>query len=235
MRHSYEPDLNRLGTAESILQYLGEGCSPDQLELVNKSIQLVLQMSVDGSMSDQFEVAALLKELGTDYQSIIAAVLGGNRVSESYPLESLSGDFGEQQLLLVKNVRWLNSFSAADIRGSQQSVGGKLQAERVRQLVLVMVEDVRALLVKLAFRVIYLKKLLKEPDGEAQNIARETLDVYAPLANRLGVAQLKWQLEICLFVYSIPIPTNELPNRSKNDAKTVKNLLGILSTNYPVS
>ena len=197
MRHSYEPDLSRLDTAESILQYLGEGCAPDQLELVEKSIQLILKLPSKGEMSSQFEVAALLKELGSDYQSIIAALLGSSQASESYPLESLLGEFGEQQLLLVKNVRWLNSFSAADIRGPQQASvsNGNSQAERVRQLVLVMVEDVRALLVKLAFRVAQLKLLLVEPGGEGRNIARETLDVYAPLANRLGVAQLKWQLE----------------------------------------
>jgi len=94
-------------------------------------------------------------------------------------------------MMLIKNVRWLNSFNVAGRADDKE--GNSRQAERVRQLILVMVEDVRALLVKLAFRVCRTKKLLREPTDDARIVARDTLEVYAPLANRLGVAWKKTQ------------------------------------------
>ena len=192
MRHSYEPDLTRLHTASDALAYLGADSTAEQRHQLQKTIELVASTSGPDTVPERFEAAALLKELGSDHHTVIAAILGGSTARHGLTLDSVAEEVTAAQMLLIKNVRWLNSFSVA---GRAGDASDNRQAERVRQLILVMVEDVRALLVKLAFRVCRIKKLLREPSEHAHVIAQETLDVYAPLANRLGVAQLKWQLE----------------------------------------
>lgn len=193
MRHSYEPDVDQLSTPEKALAYLGAGNTEKQTGRLQKTITLLAEVAGPDTLAERLEAAALLKELGSDHHTVVAAVLGGSTARRGLSLESIAEEVSAQQMLLIKNVRWLNSFSVAGRAGDQ--AGDNKQAERVRQLILVMVEDVRALLVKLAFRVCRIKKLLREPTDQARVIAQETLDVYAPLANRLGVAQLKWQLE----------------------------------------
>jgi len=199
MRHSYEPELDRLETQDAALAYLGEGREA-QLDQFQKVIELVASAPGPDTLPQRLEAAALLKELGSDYQTIIAAILGGATARHELTIESIAAIVPDTQLRLVKNVRWLNSFSVASQVGQDPTnTDDKRQAERVRQLILVMVEDIRALLVKLAFRVCKIKKLLRQPTPAAREIGRETLNVYAPLANRLGVAQLKWQLEDLTF------------------------------------
>ncbi len=193
MRHSYEPDLDQLSTPEKTLQYLGAGSTEKQSAQLQKTIALVAEVAGPDTLTDRFEAAGLLRELGSDHHTIVAAILGGSTARHGVSLESLADEVTAPQMMLIKNVRWLNSFNVAGRADDQE--GNSRQAERVRQLILVMVEDVRALLVKLAFRVCRIKKLLREPTDEARIVARDTLEVYAPLANRLGVAQLKWQLE----------------------------------------
>jgi len=195
MRHSYEPDLERLSTVDAAFDYLSTDCLAEQCVRVRKALDMVAALNGSDTLERRLEAAALLKELGSDHQTVVAAILGGTTARDGIALEDLPDDFSNQQKMLIKNVRWLNRFNAADAAADIQSANRNAQAERVRQLILVMVEDVRALLVKLAFRVCSIKKLLREPTEYSKTIARDTLDVYAPLANRLGVAQLKWQLE----------------------------------------
>ncbi|OED34443.1 hypothetical protein AB833_32445 [Chromatiales bacterium (ex Bugula neritina AB1)] len=200
MRHNYEPDTSRLGTIESTVSYLSENCAPAQCVLIADAVERVWELRhVDNNIPDPMQVGAHLKELGADSYCIIAALLGCHSARLAIPKEALEQDYSEQQRRLIESVRWLNSFvtsgSHTTSTGADIISDGKVQAERVRQLVLVMIEDVRALLIKLTFRVERLRLLLKLDSDNAIAVARETLDVYAPLANRLGVAQLKWQLE----------------------------------------
>lgn len=196
MRHSYEPDIDRLKDIDSTLAYLGKDCSPAQLRRIEEAVEQVWELQDTGLIvPNPFHVAAQLKELGADSHCIVASLLGCHAAKNAIPKEILAKNYSEQQLRLIESVRWLNSFSSEGGPISSRDDEGKLQAERVRQLVLVMIEDVRALLIKLAFRVQRLQLMLKVKDPNAVLIAQETMDIYAPLANRMGVAQLKWQLE----------------------------------------
>ncbi len=78
------------------------------------------------------------------------------------------------------------------------------QAELLRRMLLAVVDDVRAVLIKLAYRVQRLRTLKHEEESFRHRIAKETLDIFAPLANRLGVGQLKWELEDLAFRYLEP-------------------------------
>ncbi len=200
MRHTYEPDISRLGSIDTTVTYLSENCAPAQCRLIADAVNRVWSLRhIDENLPDPMHVAAHLKELGADSHCVIAALLGCHAARISVAKEELENDYSEQQRRLIESVRWLNSFvtsgSHTTSTGADIITDGKVQAERVRQLVLVMIEDVRALLIKLAFRVERLQLMLKLKSDKGAAIARETLDVYAPLANRLGVAQLKWQLE----------------------------------------
>ena len=214
MRHSYEHDESRLQDLGSATAYLSDGFRDKHQRRIADAAELVWPLRrQNAALPNPFTVAAQLKELGADAQCVVAALLGCHAAIDSIPLVELgqacpadatavSSDdkdsvqsYSGSQRRLIESVRWLNSFARDGASFLMQGQEGRDQAERVRRLVLVMIEDVRALLIKLAFRVQRLQLLLKNDSTESSLIARETLDVYAPLANRLGVAQLKWQLE----------------------------------------
>jgi GTP pyrophosphokinase len=211
MRHSYEPDESRLQDLDSAIAYLSEGCGDKHRQRITDSAERIWPLrSRSTALPNPFIVAAQLKELGADAQCVVAALLGCHAAIDAIPLTDLGqvpiadvsadtqqsgASYSGSQRRLIESVRWLNSFARDGAPMLMQGQEGRDQAERVRRLVLVMIEDVRALLIKLAFRVQRLQLLLKTDNDIGTLIARETLDVYAPLANRLGVAQLKWQLE----------------------------------------
>ena len=206
MHHSYEHDESRLQDLDSAVVYLSEGFSGEHQQRIADSARRVWPIREQSvGLPNPFRVAAHLKELGVDAHCIVASLLGCHAAIDAIPLAALNADSGTEtgdcngysdaQRRLIESVRWLNSFARDGAPFLMQGQAGRDQAERVRRLVLVMIEDVRALLIKLAFRVQRLQLLLKSDAETSSLIARETLDVYAPLANRLGVAQLKWQLE----------------------------------------
>jgi GTP pyrophosphokinase len=146
------------------------------------------------------QVLAVLKELNVDEDTLIAALLADRRLLDSLELVEIDKQFGETVAGLVNNVRSLNDFRNYD----DETLPAPEQAERLRRLILAMVDDVRAVLIKIAYRLVRLELLGKETYEARRCIARETLDVYAPLANRLGIAQLKWKLEDLAFRYLDP-------------------------------
>ncbi len=162
---------------------------------------------LDEPLPKGLDVAKTLAPLGVDEDSLIAALLADRRCQARLTGEQIEARFGPQVALLVKNVRLLNNF-----RPCQQpdDAGNPEQAERLRRLVLALVDDVRAVLIKLAYRLVRLRLLSAEQDELRHCIARETLDVFAPLANRLGVAELKWEMEDLAFRYSNPQSYREI-------------------------
>jgi GTP pyrophosphokinase len=146
------------------------------------------------------DVVAILLELGVDEETRVATLLSDRRLMDKLSLEAIEKDYGEKVVALVKSVRWLNNFRPC----LQEEIHAPDKAERLRRLLLSMVDDVRAVIIKLAFRVARLQKLGQEKYEIRRCIARETLDIFAPIANRLGVAQLKWELEDLAFRYLDP-------------------------------
>lgn len=145
-----------------------------------------------------FDVALELKELGVDPPTLAAAMLGAPACEAILSLEKIEQEFGASVAALVKSVRWTHTFREGDfvLKGN---VDGADQSERLRRMVLAMVQDVRAVLVKLAYVLVRLKNLSQINYDDRHAIARETFELYAPLANRLGVGQLKWQMEDLAF------------------------------------
>jgi GTP pyrophosphokinase len=117
--------------------------------------------------------------------------------------EKLKESFGAAVASLVAGISRLNQLRVVMRTAALGKESGP-QAEVLRKMLLAMVEDIRVVLLRLASRTQTLRWLARAPDAERAQLARETLDIYAPLANRLGVWQLKWELEDLSFRYLEP-------------------------------
>jgi GTP pyrophosphokinase len=139
--------------------------------------------------------AAIVASLRLDAESVRAAVLMGLPDLTGFDTDALAESFGVPVAQVVVGVARMGA-----IRATQEGVGKEerdAQAENLRKMLLAMVEDIRVVLIKLAERTQALRFLIgsEHADDQREQAARETLDLFAPLANRLGVWQLKWELE----------------------------------------
>lgn len=130
-------------------------------------------------------VTQILVDLGLDQETVVASLLHDTIEDTPYSLEQLRADFGDQIASLVDGVTKLDKLT----------YGPTAEAETVRKMVIAMSRDIRVLVIKLADR-LHNARTWKFVSGEsALRKARETLDIYAPLAHRLGMNALKWELE----------------------------------------
>ena len=139
-------------------------------------------------------VAEILVQLQADDVTLAAGLLHDYACLEPDETKKLKANFNQEVTDLVAGVCRLDILPEPDMDQSplQQS---HIEAENLRKMLLAMVDDVRVVLIKLAHRLYQLHCLKEQPEDMQQRIARQTLDIFAPLANRLGIWQIKWQLE----------------------------------------
>ena len=139
-------------------------------------------------------VAQILAELGLDHETLAAAILHDVVEDAGVTLDDLKRDFGPRVAVLVDGVTKMQVIQEfrGDTNGDHKE---HAQAESLRKMLLAMAEDVRVVLIKLADRLHNMRTLAALPEAKQQRIARETMDIFAPLANRLGIWQVKWELE----------------------------------------
>jgi GTP pyrophosphokinase len=144
--------------------------------------------------------ALVLCEMKADPDTLLAATLGDPRLRASFNEGELAAHYGSLVAHMVAELHRLNTFSE-----SQAAFENPQQAENMRRLLLAMVSDVRVILIKLAYRLERLRALpLVDNPNLRQIVARETLDIFAPIAHRLGLGQLKWELEDLAFRHVEP-------------------------------
>ncbi len=165
---------------------------------------------------DAFEfaqgIASVLALLNTDADTRIAGLLTELPVIDPKAAETIESRFGKDIADLVNGIRQLmrlhvQTFGQHEVgRGKNASQQAAEHLETLRKMLLAMASDMRAVLVRLASRVTTLRYFseLKLENEKTQQYARETLDLYAPLANRLGIWQLKWELEDLAFRFLEP-------------------------------
>ena len=153
-----------------------------------------------------FEVAKILTEYKLDIQSIITAVLHDTIEDTSVTAPEIAQQFGEEVANLVEGVTKLTQI---ELQSGQSD-----QAENFRKLVLAMSEDIRVLLVKLADRLHNMRTLQFIPKSDKRvKVARETMEIYAPLAERLGMQEMKDELEDLAFAEIYPDARNSINAR----------------------
>ncbi|MCL2317125.1 MAG: bifunctional (p)ppGpp synthetase/guanosine-3',5'-bis(diphosphate) 3'-pyrophosphohydrolase [Actinomycetia bacterium] len=145
--------------------------------------------SGDPYITHPLAVASILAELGMTETTLCAGLLHDTVEDTSYTLEQLRADFGDEIALLVDGVTKLDKIQYGD----------SAKAETIRKMVLAMSRDIRVLVIKLADRLHNMRTIgYLQPDKQ-QRIARETLEIFAPLAHRLGMNAIKWELEDLAF------------------------------------
>lgn len=146
------------------------------------------------------EAMEVLVSLNLDDQTYITTLLSDLNLNALYSVQDLENRFGKNIAKLVEGTRRLNQFKEFDVH----THGDETQTERLRQMLLAMTSDIRIMVIKLGYRVARLRHLKREDETTRHQVAAETQLIFAPLANRLGIAQLKWELEDLAFRYLQP-------------------------------
>ncbi len=150
-----------------------------------------------------FAVAAIVHELGLDSDVVIAALLHDTVEDTPVTLEQISNEFGQDVANIVNGVTKMEVIQEfADMADGKSKQIAK--AESLRKMMLAMVDDVRVVLVKLCDRLHNMRTLGAVKAEKQRRVATETLEIFSPLANRLGVWQIKWELEDLSFRYIQP-------------------------------
>ena len=164
-----------------------------------------VRQSGDPYLSHPLEVAHLLADMRLDVTALCAALLHDVVEDTKIPIEQIRERFGEEVARLVAGV---TKISRLDLRAPETR-----QAENVRKVLLAMVDDVRVVLVKLADRLHNMRTLEFLPEEKQQRIARETLEIYAPIAHRLGMGLIRHELEDRAFRFLEPEKSLDLEKR----------------------
>ncbi len=171
-----------------------------------------LRKSGEPYLVHPLEVAGILADLKLDETSIVTGLLHDTIEDTLATREEIQELFGEEIADLVEGVTKLSQFSAGNTQQEKQ-------AENFRKMVVAMAKDIRVLLVKLADRTHNMRTLDFMKLETQERIARETLDIYAPLANRLGMQQIKTELEDLSFRYLKPAEHQALAERVQSRAR----------------
>ena len=173
-----EADRERIAAAHELARArLGDARGPDGEPLIETALG----------------TATILAAQRLDPDSLTAAMLLGLPALPGFDAAAIGAAFGSDVATLVTGVARMDSVHAVAAGADAQERA--LQAENLRKMLLAMVEDIRVVLIKLAERTQAMRWLMAGDEGRRRAAGREVMDVYAPLANRLGVWQLKWELE----------------------------------------
>ena len=154
-------------------------------EVAEKAHTGQLRKSGEAYITHPLAVSEILADIGLGLETIIAALLHDTIEDTKYSIDSLRQDFGNEVCDLVDGVTKLDKLQ----------YGPNAEAETLRKMVIAMSRDIRVLVIKLADRLHNARTWQYVSPESAARKARETLDIYAPLANRLGMSAIKWELE----------------------------------------
>jgi len=162
------------------------------------------RLSGDDFITHPLSVAQILADLGLDTTTLVVALLHDTVEDTEVTLEQLDEGFGPEVTRLVDGLTKLEHIT---FRSREQE-----QAENVRKMIVAMAGDIRVLLVKLADRLHNVRTIAPLSPDRQRRVATETLEIYAPLAHRLGLQQMKWEMEDLSFKTLNPGPYREIAN-----------------------
>jgi len=151
------------------------------------------------------EIAEILADLKLDEDSLIAALVYRAVREGKASLREVEQNFGAQVAKLVEGVLRMAAISTSINPTGPAVPGAESQVDTLRKMLVALVDDVRVALIKLAERTVAIRSLKEASEERRERVAREVFDIYAPLAHRLGIGQLKWELEDLSFRYLEPL------------------------------
>ncbi|MEI6858554.1 MAG: GTP diphosphokinase [Shewanella sp.] len=205
--HFNDPDFQ---LEEWVNRYISDTDEAQSLlELIRQVETLVAQYGNDTNLIQRCrELIEILAPLNMDIETLQASILFVVYDAGILSKETLEESFGKELGALVRSVETMNAIGALKV--NDQSRAAEPQIDNIRRMLLAMVEDVRAVVIKLAERICLLREVKNADEETRVLLAREIADIYAPLANRLGIGQLKWELEDISFRYLHPHTYKEI-------------------------
>ncbi|HET7730711.1 MAG TPA: bifunctional (p)ppGpp synthetase/guanosine-3',5'-bis(diphosphate) 3'-pyrophosphohydrolase [Usitatibacter sp.] len=165
-----------------------------------RALQLARGATTASGRAEAFEralaVGRLLLLQGADPDTIAAALVSQSIPERELDLESIQSAFGPELAALLRGLARAGRIESLNASG--------VDVEQLRKMMLAIAEDVRVVLIKLAERVVFLRSLTRADEEVRRTAGRQTLELFAPLANRLGVAEMKWELEDFSFRFTEP-------------------------------
>ena len=185
-------------TIEGIIASVQEYQPQADIDLIQRAYELAesahrgqTRVSGEAYIIHPLHVAQILTELHLDYETVSAALLHDVVEDTIYTNEQMQEMFGEEVAMLIDGVTKLGRI--------QYKSKEEVQLENYRKMFLAMAKDIRVIMIKLADRLHNMRTLKYMREDKQKRIAKETIEIYAPLANRLGISNVKWELEdLCL-------------------------------------
>src|SRR5512140_2407483 len=204
LRQQLATNVLRVTRFRDLLRQVRQYRPNDDLEIIKKAYETSLrhhtgQVRASGEpyLVHPLEVACVLAETKLDPVAIAAGLLHDAVEDTAMTVEEIEKEFGEQVAHIVEGV---TKISKIDFASREER-----QAENLRKMMLAMVDDIRVVLIKLADRLHNMRTLEHLTPERQQKIAKETLEIYAPLAHRLGMGKVRGELEDLAFPYVDPV------------------------------
>jgi GTP pyrophosphokinase len=207
----------------TLVESLPTQATPADRELIERAFKVAskahkgqIRASGEPHVKHCLAVAMIMAELGAPVQAIAAGLLHDTVEDTSLELKDIERDFGKEVAKLVDGVTKLTQLPRVSRRKTtkkqERASRGELAKETLRKTFLAMDDDVRVVVIKLADRLHNMRTLSHLSPEKRVRIAQETLEIFAPLANRLGIWQMKWELEDLAFRYVHPSKYLEIAN-----------------------
>ncbi len=219
-----ETTVESEATPEKLFEKLAGYLSEEQLKIIQKAYEVAKEAHVgqkrasgDDYIVHPVGVAYILAGLQLDADSIAAAILHDVVEDTDIKLEKVKEMFGENVAMLVDGLTKLGRIEYLSKEDQQ--------AENYRKMFLAMAKDIRVVLIKLADRLHNMRTLSFMPEAKQKSIARETLELFAPLAHRLGIYNIKWELEDLAFRFIEPEIYADLVEKVKQQRKELEAII----------
>src|SRR6266513_3748162 len=201
-----------------LMRLMRENRPTDDLEIIRKAYEYAqnyhagqTRASGDPYLVHPLEVALILAEMKIDPAAIVAGLLHDSVEDTLVTVVDIRKEFGEQVAHIVEGV---TKISAIDFATREEQ-----QAENLRKMMLAMVDDIRVVLIKLADRLHNMRTLEHLQPDRQHKIAEETLEIYAPIAHRLGMGKIRGELEDLGFRYIDPIAYDQVKEAVESHRK----------------
>lgn len=242
MKETYSAADDAFGTPEEgfeLLMGLLEHFTDEEKQKITKAYEMAYEahgeqtrLSGEPYIVHPLAVSIITARLGMDCPSVMAAMLHDTVEDTGITTEIIRDSFGDTVAELVDGLTKIKNVPTKTEERNEDGiwldptrVKQQQQAENIRKMLLAMSKDIRVIIVKLADRLHNMRTLMFKPEQRRREIALETIEIYAPIAHRLGIRQIKDELEDLSISYLDPVAYNEIKKSLENQSKSRKEFL----------